>query len=531
MCGIVCYKGKSKKLENLQNSIDRIGYRGPDNTKYEQVSDDIIFGFHRLAIMGLTESGDQPMKHPKDDTLSLICNGEIYNYKILGEKYNFELVTGSDCEIILLLYKKIGLEKTVKELDGVFMFVLYDSTKNRIYAARDPYGVRPGFIAHDEYKNEFMIASEAKPLVGNMKNIKPFHPGSWWSSEKVGIFNKYHFTENNIDMASNEIDICHNINTLLTEAVKKRLMSNREIGCLLSGGLDSSLICAIVAKHYSGPKLNTFSIGMPGSIDLEYAGKVAEYLGTKHHQIEISKEEFLNAIEIVIYNIESYDTTTVRASVGNFLLGKYITNNTDCKVIFNGDGSDEVSCGYVYLKNAPDPLSLHQENERLLEEIHYFDVLRSDRSMSCNGLEARTPFLDKAFVDYYLSIPAKLKMFDGANRLEKHLLRKAFEDDQILPEEVLWRRKCAFSDGVSSQKKSWHKIIQSFVDEIVTDKEFNENKDNYIHCRPQLKESYFYRKIFEKYFEGNENLIPHFWLPRWTEVIDPSARELVDYHE
>ena len=188
--------------------------------------------------------------------------------------------------------------------------------------------------------------------------------------------------------------------------------------------------------------------------------------------------------------------------MGNFLLGKYITNNTDCKVIFNGDGSDEVSCGYVYLKNAPDPLSLHQENERLLEDIHNFDVLRSDRSMSCNGLEARTPFLDKAF-----------------------------EDDQILPEEVLWRRKCAFSYGVSSQKKSWYKIIQSFVDEIVTDKEFNENKDNYIHCRPQLKESYFYRKIFEKYFEGNENLIPHFWLPRWTEVIDPSARELVDYHE
>ena len=531
MCGIVCYKGKRKNLENLQNSIDSISYRGPDNSKYEKVSDNIIFGFHRLAIMGLTSSGDQPMKHPADDSLSLICNGEIYNYKKIAEKYNFELKTGSDCEIILLLYKNFGLEKTVKELDGVFMFVLYDSSKNKIYAARDPFGVRPGFIALDNEEGEFMISSEAKPLIGNVKNIKPFPPGSWWSSERFDMFYKFHTIGKNIDIASDEKEICKNINELLTDAVKKRLMSDREIGCLLSGGLDSSLICAIVAKHYNGPKLNTFSIGMSGSIDLEYASKVAEYLGTKHHQIEISKEKFLDSIETVIYNIESYDTTTVRASVGNYLLGKYITDNTDCKVIFNGDGSDEVSCGYVYLKNAPDSLSLHKENERLLEEIYYYDVLRSDRSMSSNGLEARTPFLDKAFVSYYMSIPAQLKMFDGTKRLEKHLLRKAFEDDQILPEEVLWRRKCAFSDGVSSQKQSWHKIIQAFVDEIVTDKEFHENKNTFIHCRPQLKESYYYRKIFEKYFIGNEKLIPNFWLPRWTDVIDPSARELEDYLE
>ena len=250
-------------------------------------------------------------------------------------------------------------------------------------------------------------------------------------------------------------------------------MAEREIGCLLSGGLDSSLISALVNKYYEGPKLNTFSIGLPGSIDLEYAQHVADHLGTKHHQIEVSEYDFLNAIETVIYNIESYDTTTVRASVGNYLVSKFISENSDCKVIFNGDGADEVCCGYVYLKNAPTPEALQKESEKLVEEIHYFDVLRSDRSISSNGLEARTPFLDIAFVKYCLSIPAELKTFDGVNRLEKHLLRKAFDGHGLLPDNVLWRRKCAFSDGVSSQKNSWHQIIKTFIDEKISDAELD----------------------------------------------------------
>jgi len=308
-------------------------------------------------------------------------------------------------------------------------------------------------------------------------------------------------------------------------------MTEREIGCLLSGGLDSSLICALVNKYYEGPKLNTFSIGLPGSIDLEYAQIVANHLGTKHHRIEVSENEFLNAIEIVIYNIESYDTTTVRASVGNYLVSKYISENSDCKVIFNGDGADECCCGYVYLKNAPTSKDLQKESEKLVEEIHYFDVLRSDRSISSNGLEARTPFLDKAFVKYYLSIPAELKMFDGVNRLEKYLLRKAFDGQGLLPDQVLWRRKCAFSDGVSAKKKSWHHIIQSFVDQKVSDEEFQRERVKIEHCTPQLKESYYYRKVFANYFRNNEQLIPHFWMPKWTNTIDPSARELTGYEE
>ena len=308
-------------------------------------------------------------------------------------------------------------------------------------------------------------------------------------------------------------------------------MSERDIGCLLSGGLDSSLITSIVSKYQYENKLNTFSIGMQGSIDLEYSETVANYLNTKHHQIEISEDEFLEAIETVIYNIESYDTTTVRASVGNYLVSKYIKENTDCKVIFNGDGSDEVCCGYVYLKNSPSENELQKESERLVKELHYFDVLRSDRSISSNGLEARTPFLDKAFVKYYLSIPAELKEFDGVQRLEKHLLRKAFDNKDFLPKNVLWRRKCAFSDGVSSKNNSWHKIIQNHIDKIITDKEFNELKDTYDHCPPQLKESYYYRKVFDSFFPNQHKLIPHFWMPKWTNVTDPSARELEEYSE
>jgi asparagine synthase (glutamine-hydrolysing) len=427
------------------------------------------------------------------------------------------------------MFEKFGIEKTIAELDGVFMFVIYDSSKCEITAGRDPMGVRPGFIGYDG--EEIMIASEAKPLIKYCKDISPFPPGAWWHSKSPNKFNSYFHYNGMRNQEKTEEDICNKIQLLLTDAVQKRLMAEREIGCLLSGGLDSSLISALVNKYYDGPKLNTFSIGLPGSIDLKYAQTVADHLGTKHHQIEVSEDDFLNAIDKVIYAIESYDTTTVRASVGNYLVSKYISENSDCKVIFNGDGADEACCGYVYLKNAPNSLALQSESERLLKEIHYFDVLRSDRSISSNGLEARTPFLDKAFVKYYLSIPAELKQFDGINRLEKYLLRKSFDNQGLLPNDVLWRRKCAFSDGVSAKKKSWHHIIQGFVDAKISNYEFYKESSNMNHCVPLLKESYYYRKVFESYFGGHEKLIPHFWMPKWTDAIDPSARELDNYQE
>ena len=324
--------------------------------------------------------------------------------------------------------------------------------------------------------------------------------------------------------------IYHNVRQLLTEAVDKRLMSDRPIGCLLSGGLDSSLIAALVARNYEPGTLETFSIGLKGSTDLYFAKKVAEHIKTKHHHIELEESDFLNAIEEVIYAIESYDTTTVRASVGNYLVSKYIKENTDCTVIYNGDGSDEVCGSYLYLKNAPDPESFHNECKKLLREIHCFDVLRSDRCVSENGLEPRTPFLDKAFVNYYMSIEPRLRMSDS--RMEKYILRQSFNNTNLLPDDVLWRQKEAFSDGVSGKEKSWFEVIQDMVESKISDQQFESFKDSHPFNTPLLKESMFYRMIFEKHFgDKHANVIPHFWMPQWCgEQIDPSARVLSVYN-
>ena len=529
MCGIFTTYNTRCKWDSVEESFQKISYRGPDSSEHLNINNKLTMAFHRLAIMGISDSGNQPMKHPKDDSLTLICNGEIYNYKKLADKYNFTLKTGSDSEIILHLFKEIGIECTVKALDGVFMFALYDEINDTLYAGRDPIGVRPGFISVNG--EEVFISSEAKSIIGIANNTMPFPPGSWWSSENNEKFNKYFYCKPDTLTNDSHIDILQNIKSILTGSVIKRLMSEREIGCLLSGGLDSSLISSIVAKNYPGDKLNTFSIGIEDSVDLEYAKTVAGFIKSKHHSIQITEKDFLDAIEVVIYNIESYDTTTVRASVGNYLVSKYIRENTDCKVIFNGDGSDEVCCGYLYLRNAPSSRKLQLESERLVNELYFFDVLRSDRSISSNGLEARTPFLDKTFVKYYLSIPPKFKVFNSKDIIEKHLLRKAFDNGTYLPDDVLWRRKVAFSDGVSSQKKSWHKIIQNYVDSKISDEEFFKAKDSFSHCPPLLKESYYYRKLFESFYPNSEKLIPHFWLPKWSTVIDPSARELQNYKE
>ena len=529
MCGIFTTYNTRCKWDSVEESFQKISYRGPDSSEHLNINNKLTMAFHRLAIMGISDSGNQPMKHPKDDSLTLICNGEIYNYKKLADKYNFTLKTGSDSEIILHLFKEIGIECTVKALDGVFMFALYDEINDTLYAGRDPIGVRPGFISVNG--EEVFISSEAKSIIGIANNTMPFPPGSWWSSEFNEKFNKYFYCKPDTLTNDSHIDILQNIKSILTGSVIKRLMSEREIGCLLSGGLDSSLISSIVAKNYPGDKLNTFSIGIEDSVDLEYAKTVAGFIKSKHHSIQITEKDFLDAIEVVIYNIESYDTTTVRASVGNYLVSKYIRENTDCKVIFNGDGSDEVCCGYLYLQNAPSSRELQLESERLVNELYFFDVLRSDRSISSNGLEARTPFLDKTFVRYYLSIPPELKVFNSKDRIEKHLLRKAFDNGTYLPDDVLWRRKVAFSGGDSSQKKSWHKIIQNFVDSKISDEEFFKAKDSFSHCPPLLKESYYYRKLFESFYPNSEKLIPHFWLPKWSTVIDPSARELQNYKE
>ena len=526
MCGIFFYFGKKYNRENLLIDFNKIINRGPDQSKLIDL-DDKVFGFHRLAINDLSENGMQPFI---DNNIYLICNGEIYNHNFLKKEYNIKTNSHSDCEVIIYLYKLCGIEKTCQLLDGVFAFVLYDKISDKLYAARDPYGVRPLFMGNNEEK-ELFISSELKSISDKCKVVDQFNHGTYLEYKQNDIFmiKKYYNNNYKIDPLRSEEFILNCIKNKLTKAVKKRLLSDRPMGALLSGGLDSSLISGIICKIYKVQniknKLKTFSIGMKGATDLEYAKLVSDYIGSEHHTVECTEQEFLSAIPKVIYNIESYDTTTVRASVGNYLVAKYIKENTDIVVLFNGDGSDEQS-GYYYLRNAPNKDEFHNECLKLLDEIKYYDVLRSDRSVSSKwSLEARTPFLDKEFVEFYMSIDPKLKMYNAA-KIEKYLLRKAFEKENIIPEKVLWRPKEAFSDGCSSETRSWHKIIQEYVDLIITDNEFNENKEKFKKNPPLNKESYWYRKIFESHYPGKGDIIPHYWLPNWSDVKDPSAREL-----
>lgn len=543
MCGIFFYFGDTHTKEVINYNFNKIKNRGPDYSELKQINNKLFMGFHRLSIIDKSESANQPFFI---DGIYLICNGEIYNYKSLINDNEFNTFSGSDCEVIIHMYKKYGILDTINNLDGVFAFILYDSNINKVFIGRDAFGVRPLFIGKNISSREICFSSELKSICEIAENIEQFMPGSY-TEFNIGknniiiddIFSgvnyywkwyEYPFNQSSTkDM--NISEILFNINNKLTEAVEKRLMSDRPIGCLLSGGLDSSLICSIVAKSFKRNKkgiLNTFSIGLPGSTDLKYAKMVSDFIGSKHHEIVLSEHDFLSAIPSVIYAIESYDTTTVRASTANYLIGKYIKENTDIVVVYNGDGSDEQS-GYIYLANAPTLDDFQDECVSLLKNIHYFDVLRSDRSISSNwSLEARTPFLDKEFVKFYMSIDPKLKSYNDI--IEKNLLREAFDNNEYLPKDVLWRRKEAFSDGCSSKERSWHNIIKEFVDKIISDDEFIYRSSKYQHNTPQMKESLYYREIFEKMFNNNSNVIPKFWLPKWSNnVIDPSARELNNY--
>jgi asparagine synthase (glutamine-hydrolysing) len=578
------------------------------------------FGFHRLAINGLDDVSNQPIII---DEIALICNGEIYNYKKLYENMNVKPTTNSDCEVIIHLYKKYGIEHTLQMLDGVFSFVLIDyrisNPESKLYIARDPFGVRPLYmLAPDstaKYVNHetpfqqlvdnevntttketiYAFASELKMLSnvlsvlnssvnkGNTKKklpyykIKQFPPGSYsefvlkykvnsvWELSKKDI--RYHtigFNSNIIfDNYPSYSDILKNVQFYLKNAVEKRCVTTqRPIACLLSGGLDSSLIAALVNDYHikNGlPTLETYSIGLTGSEDLKYAKLVANYLGTKHTEIVLKEEDFLNVIPDVIYSIESYDTTTVRASIGNWLLGKYISEHSDAKVIFNGDGSDELAGGYLYMNYASDSIEFDKECRRLLNDIHTFDVLRSDKSISTHGLEPRTPFLDRSWVQYYMTIPAEFRFHKISGTIEKSILRDAFSEKEyqnsqgasLLPVEVLMRKKEAFSDGVSKTTRSLYQIIQEYTDEKFMNEDYvNFNyipicRDKYekiskIHngmmiiddyLLPTTSEQFYYRKIFEKYYPGMGEILPYFWMPKYVNATDASARTLEIYNK
>lgn len=540
--------------------------RGPDDHQYRHVSLRVLFGFHRLAINGLTKESNQPIQI---GSVTLICNGEIYNYKELYESMGIAATTESDCEVIIHCYLRYGIDYTLNILDGVFSFVLVDNNpKNtQLYVARDPYGVRPLYILESGMQNQTIgFASEMKTLVGLIGKIPSkvpyrvnhFPPGCYSiykltnkvSSQWTPVIEKSRYFQTAFSSVNQSFTshlhgssiqtILKYIKMNLTNAVYKRCSTTeRPIACLLSGGLDSSLITALVCSYFPNETIETYSIGMEGSVDLKYAEQVANYLKTKHTNIVISKEEYLAAIPEVIYAIESYDTTTVRASVGNYLVSKYISENSpsNAKVIFNGDGSDELTGGYLYVNHAPNCVDFDYECRSLLRNIHRYDVLRSDKCISSHGLEPRTPFLDRTFTQFYLSIPPQLRYrsgehdcFDKFKNTEKYLLRAAFddEDNPLLPHDVLWRTKEAFSDGVCDQTNNISQMIGEHVAKLKDEGKIDENIV-YLYNSPQTTEQHYYRSLFEKYYPDQGHIIPKFWMPRFVEASDPSARTLGIY--
>ena len=523
--------------------------RGPEFSDLQHISMNAIFGFHRLAINGLDDISNQPITI---DNIHLICNGEIYNYRELYKLMDVSPKTNSDCEVIIHLYKRYGIKQTLKMLDGVFAFALCDNNhtnlESNIYIARDPYGIRPLYFLNNTKETVKVIgfASELK-MLSDFCNQNPeeltisqFKPGTYSSfnlnksalATWMNISNEsYHepgFSLNTMDMSWVNVGI----QTYLIQSVEKRyLTTERPIACLLSGGLDSSLITALINelhKKNTNEPLETYSIGLYGSEDLRNAQIVSKYIGTKHTEIIVTEQEMFDIIPELIYTIESYDTTTIRASIGNYLLGKYISKNSNAKVIFNGDGSDELCGGYLYMNYCADVIEFDKETRRLLADIYNFDVLRSDKCISSNGLEPRTPFLDRSFVNFYLSIPPSIRCHAHNSQVEKFLLRNAFSIDnfknsngkQILPDEILWRRKEAFSDGVSGNSRSLYQILQDF---IVPKYESN--------IKPIDAEKQYYKSLFYEHYPNSLNIIPYYWMPKYTNTDDPSARTLTTYNK
>ncbi len=558
MCGIWFRMGPMMVIHNPKTWVQTLSARGPESMTITSLSGDITLGFTRLAINGLNEEGMQPFGFRN---LVWMCNGEIYNWKELAYQHSIQTRSGSDCEVIGYLYElyKDNLTTLFRMLDGVFALILVDKERDRIVVARDPYGVRPLYSGtkfeyrHDQ-GNTFTVgpqtlffSSELKGLIPITDHIGHFPPGTYQvydiKTKKLLHSEKYHHTPwlknplfspahpSGLDMA------CASLRFSLEEAVRKRMLTERPVAALLSGGIDSSLIASLVQKNLrmlNLPPLRTFSIGMKGSEDLRHAKMVADWIGSHHTEIVLTPDDFFKAIPAVIRAIETYDTTSVRASVGNWLVSKAIREQSDCKVVFNGDGSDEVFGSYLYLYNAPTEQLFEEETQRLLDDIYMFDVQRSDRSISSHGLEPRTPFLDKQFVAVAKSIATYWRRPVKGKQVEKWILRRAFDDGITLPHQVLWRKKEAFSDGVSSQEKSWYQEIQERVIPYVPPDWQDKGQRHYQHLSPQTPEQYYYRYIFEAEFSRIpcQTCVPYFWMPKWSPgATDPSARTLAIYTE
>jgi asparagine synthase (glutamine-hydrolysing) len=551
MCGIFLYAcptggPQEGQFAEVAAEFDKIKHRGPDNSSLKKINrkDSVVYiGFHRLAIMDPSENGDQPFEY-KDATC--VCNGEIYNYKEIANQliYNnwYECMSGSDCEVILPLFRNLGMEQTCDVLDGEFAFIIYDHQSGQIFAGTDFLRTRPLFIGHGVAgSNIYAISSEIKSLqnLPGITSINPFPPGTWWSSNEPFVFNKYtdSFSSIRCNQFTDLESIHLNVNTMFTNAVKVRMSADQDIGFFLSGGVDSSL-CSLVGSKLSSKPIMTFTASFsPDGPDILASRKVVEKIKSNHHEVIFSIEDGIAAIPRTIKALESYCCTTVRASVPQLLLSEWIhTNYPNIKVMISGENADETFCGYEYFKYAPSAVASRNESIKLLENVHLYDALRADRTVSSVGIELRVPFTDRTLVEYVLSLqpeivraptPEEMKQNvpgEIPRFIEKKILRDAFKD-QGLPESVLYRSKMGLSDSCSM---SWVDSIKRYAEETVNSNRFELRHLCFPINTPRTKEEFMYREIFERMYPNNENIINGHWMPNqdWfdTPLTDPSAR-------
>ena len=549
MCGIVCaFNTNDDKLlrPRVLEMAKIIRHRGPDWSGIYS-NQNAIIAHERLAIVD-PSSGQQPL-FSQGNRYVLAANGEIYNHKELRDQFpNYNFSTKSDCEVILPLYEKYGPD-FLDKLNGIFAFAIYDSREDEYFVARDHMGIIPLYIGWDE-KNVFYVSSELKALEGQCEKIELFPPGQYLISSEKKFKKWYKRNWEDYDNVKNfESDIIK-LRESLEDAVKRQLMSDVPYGVLLSGGLDSSITSAI-AKKYSEkrietddtqrawwPQLHSFSVGLKGSPDLAAARKVADHIGTVHHEIIFTIQEGLDAIKDVIYNLETYDITTVRASTPMYLMARVI-KSMGIKMVLSGEGADELFGGYLYFHKAPSAEDFHDETVRKLKKLHMYDCLRANKSLAAWGVEGRVPFLDKEFIDVAMTLNPKDKMIDN-QRMEKWILRKAFED--YLPDEILWRQKEQFSDGVGY---SWIDSLKEYVSDLISDQEMADAKIKFPIKTPTTKEEYYYRSLFSEHFPSNtaamsvpqepsiacSTKIALEWDEAFKSVNEPSGRAISKVHQ
>jgi len=550
MCGFVGIFEVTQDLGRMRSQAlkmaKKVRHRGPDWSGI-YCGHNAILVHERLSIVGI-DSGKQPL-YSEDGNLILAVNGEIYNHLQIRNKYDniYSFTTNSDCEVILPLYKEKGV-KLFEELNGIFAFALYDAVNDAYLIGRDHMGIIPLYMGYDSC-GQFYVASEMKALEGFCPNIREFPPGHYYYSKDGSLTQWYRREWMNYDNVKDKYTDVGELKKGLEKAVQRQLMSDVPYGVLLSGGLDSSIISAIAKKYASKrvennneteawwPQLHSFAIGLKEAPDLVAARKVAEYIGTVHHEIHFTIEEALDALSDVIYHIETYDVTTVRASTPMYLLARYI-KSMGVKMVLSGEGSDEIFGGYLYFHKAPDAKALHDETVRKLDKLHLYDCLRANKSLAAWGVEGRVPFLDKEFLDIAMNLNPEDKMC-GNGKIEKYVLRKAFEDS--LPDSVVWRQKEQFSDGVGY---SWIDSLKEIANTKVSDKQMKRAAERFPINPPLSKEEYWYRTMFEEHFPSASaaNTVPSIpsvacsssvaleWDISFKNRIDPSGRSVKSVH-